>query len=248
MKLSLCLLSVGLFCAVGVCAQEPVRRFDADALRQELTGKKGGRLDLLNEKTLQARIRRIGKTMRESARDDLACIVVAGKGKFRIGGLTGELSQGSMLYIPKDSVCEYFDIEEPIDVMEWSSRGEMKSMGSQPMRPAAPGPAVFTLDGVRSARIPGENVWNAFVRRPSMILGLYMLPKSVGGDSALVHKWDEINLITRGTGKFQVGNDVMDVRPGDIIYVRKGNPHWFHTLGQDLDILIFFEMASMGGK
>ena len=78
-----------------------------------------------------------------------------------------------------------------------------------------------------------------------MIFGLYMLPEKLNGDSALTHRWDEVNLVTKGSGKFQVGQRIMDVNPGDIIYVKKGNAHFFHSLKQDLDILIFFEKRSV---
>jgi mannose-6-phosphate isomerase-like protein (cupin superfamily) len=64
----------------------------------------------------------------------------------------------------------------------------------------------------------------------------------------LVHLFDEVNLITRGSGKFSVGEQLMDVQVGDIIYVSKGNGHFFHHLDTDLDILIFFEKKSVYQK
>jgi mannose-6-phosphate isomerase-like protein (cupin superfamily) len=214
-----------------------------------MTEKGLGQLDLLNEHTVHARMRRIVGDMNDTAPFDLVCIVVGGQGRFRSGSLVKKVEKGALVFVPKDSVYGWFDVKKPIDVMEWSSTGEMKSMNASTAsrKPAEPAPATFTLEGVGRERLPGGNTWNAFIRRPSMVFGLYMLPKSVGGDSALTHRWDEINLITAGTGKFQVGSDIMEVRPGDIIYVRKGNPHFFHSLNEDLDILIFFEMASMAG-
>jgi len=103
----------------------------------------------------------------------------------------------------------------------------------------------FSPGQIETGRNGGQNAWNAFLRSKSMIYGLYMLPKKLNGDSALTHRWDEVNLITKGRGKFQVGERIMDVKPGDIIYVRKGNPHFFRTLLDDLDILILFEMRSV---
>lgn len=242
MKLTMCFVSAFIIFIDKGRGQE-VKRFHAETLRREMIERRVDRLDFLNESTVRARMRRYGAARKDTARYDLVCIVVGGAARYKIGSVTGEVRRGTMLYLPKDSVVDIFDVSEPIDLMEWSSMGEMKSM-----QMAQPAPAAFTLEDVGRQRVAGENVWNAFVRRPSMVFGLYMLPMQVGGDSALTHKWDEINLITAGSGKFQVGEEVMEVRPGDIIYVRKGNPHFFHSLKADLDILIFFEMKSMEGQ
>jgi mannose-6-phosphate isomerase-like protein (cupin superfamily) len=242
MKLPICFVSAFLIFVANGRGQE-VRRFTVDSLRREMIEGGVGRLDFLNEPTVHASLRRFGAAGKDTARHDLVCIVAGGVARFKVGSVAGEVRRGTMLYLPKDSVVDLFDVSEPIDLMEWSSMGEMESM-----RMAPPAPAAFTLEEVGRQRVAGENVWNAFVRRPSMVFGLYLLPKRVGGDSALTHKWDEINLITAGSGKFQVGEKVMEVRPGDIIYVKKGNPHFFHSLKADLDILIFFEMKSMEGQ
>jgi mannose-6-phosphate isomerase-like protein (cupin superfamily) len=224
-----------------------IQRFAVDSLQRLMVEKEARQLDFLLENTLQGSMLRITGEQSDTARYDCVFIVIAGRGESLVGNSRRVLQKGGMVYVPKDAVCRWSDITEPLWVVRWCSLGEMKSMKASVSAPA-PGPAAFTLDGVGMQRRANENVWNAFVRRPSMIFGLYMLPKTVGGDSALTHKWDEINLITAGTGKFQVGGEVMGVRPGDIIYVRKGNPHFFHTLKQDLDILIFFEMKSMEGQ
>ena len=101
---------------------------------------------------------------------------------------------------------------------------------------------VFSLDQLRASRMPDKNVFNTFFEHKSMLLGLYMLPERLKGDSAVyVHRFDEVNLITNGTGKLLVGKKNLTVKPGDIIYVRRGSGHSFNSLKQDLDVLIFFE-------
>jgi uncharacterized protein YjlB len=37
----------------------------------------------------------------------------------------------------------------------------------------------------------------------------------------------------------------MDVTVGDIVYVKKGLGHYFHSLTADFDVLILFEKKSM---
>jgi len=222
-----------------------IQRRTIDDLQQEMVAKDANQLDFLVENTLHGSMRRITSEQKDTARYDCVFIVIAGKGESMVGGSRSPLQKGAILYIPKGADCRWYNITDPLWVMQWCSLGERKSMKTPVTSAEA---AAFTLEGVGKARVAGGNVWNAFVRRPSMVFGLYMLPASVGGDSALTHQWDEINLITAGKGKFQVGEEVMDVGPGDIVYVRKGNPHYFHSLNGDLDILIFFEMASMAGR
>ena len=72
-----------------------------------------------------------------------------------------------------------------------------------------------------------------------------MLPKEHRGDSIVyTHRFDEVNLITSGSGKLIVGKDNIPAKPGDIIYVQRGTGHSFNSLEQDMDVLIFFEMRS----
>ena len=76
-------------------------------------------------------------------------------------------------------------------------------------------------------------------------MGLYMLPKSIGGDSTLTHKVDELNIVTGGAAVFSVDGKPIPVKKGDIIFVQKGLGHYFHDLQEDFDVLIFWEKKSV---
>ena len=57
----------------------------------------------------------------------------------------------------------------------------------------------------------------------------------------LTHDFDEINLVVRGNGRFEMGADAIQVGPGSIVYVEDGLGHRFANLTGDLDVLILWE-------
>ena len=105
--------------------------------------------------------------------------------------------------------------------------------------------ADYSYTEIASTASDSEDVWNSFLKRKTMVLGLYMLPQKIGGDSSLVHKIDEINIVTEGSGKFSIDDIDMNVQKGDIIFVRKGKHHFFHALNGNMKILILFETKSI---
>lgn len=193
----------------------------------------------LSENTITGRLLYIGKGQKrnEVLEYDKVYYIIDGKCKLKAGNLDVPISQGSIVFVPRESLDSFYDVEVPLHAIELASLENKSVKDTLSLS--------FSLDEIARTRKPNDDVWNDFLKRKSMIFGLYMLPKPVNGDQALTHKWDEVNLVTNGSGKFQVGDQVMDVKAGDIIYVKKGNPHFFHSLQQDLDILIFFEMRSL---
>jgi mannose-6-phosphate isomerase-like protein (cupin superfamily) len=226
--------------AKGYAQQNDVfLKFSLKDLLSQQKSKKTNSVEFLKESTLSGTIRHIGKkeTVNSVWGSDMACYVVNGTGKVKIGSNTFALTKGTIVFIPRNLSYSFFEVESPLDIFQLVSF-ENKSKGDTVAQS-------FSPTQIETGRNAGQNAWNAFLRSKSMIYGLYMLPKKLNGDSALTHRWDEVNLITKGSGKFQVGERIMDVEPGDIVYVRKGNPHFFHTLPDDLDILILFEMRSI---
>jgi len=168
---------------------------------------------------------------------DLVYWVINGTAKLKIGKTVISLDKGSIAFVPRNMPHSFYDITVSLQIFALISLENKSKQDTLSMS--------FTMEQIEKERIKDQNVWNPFLKRPSMTFGLYMLPKSVNGDSLLIHRWDEVNLITNGNGKFQVNDQIMDVKPGDIIYVQKGNGHFFHSIQQDLDILIFFEKRSV---
>jgi len=103
----------------------------------------------------------------------------------------------------------------------------------------------FSKKSMRSSRSSKENIWNPFIMYSNVMLGLYMLPYSIGGDQRLVHEWQELNIVTAGSSKFVMDSGSIEVEKGSIFFVDEGNGHYFNELDDDIDILILWEMRNV---
>lgn len=81
-----------------------------------------------------------------------------------------------------------------------------------------------------------------FLRAPSMSLGVYSL--AVGAtDEQKPHTEDEVYYVLSGCARVVVGEEERDVEAGHVIFVEAGVPHRFHTIREDLTLLVFFAPA-----
>lgn len=81
-----------------------------------------------------------------------------------------------------------------------------------------------------------------FLRVPALSVGLYTLPAG-GVDPQQPHTEDEVYYIVEGRGFIRVGEEDRAVEAGTIVFVAANVEHRFHTIGQDLKILVFFAPA-----
>lgn len=103
----------------------------------------------------------------------------------------------------------------------------------------------FSKHKIESLRDPEENSWNPFIMYSNVMLGMYTLPYEVDGDNRLVHEWQELNIITAGSSKFEMDTGSIDVEEGSIFFVEEGNGHYFDALEEDIDILILWEQRNV---
>ncbi|NJN96408.1 MAG: cupin domain-containing protein [Anaerolineales bacterium] len=81
-----------------------------------------------------------------------------------------------------------------------------------------------------------------FLRVPSLSVGLYTLPAG-GTDPQQPHNEDEVYYIVEGHGFIRVGQEDRTVETGTIVFVAANVEHRFHTISEDLKILVFFAPA-----
>jgi mannose-6-phosphate isomerase-like protein (cupin superfamily) len=81
-----------------------------------------------------------------------------------------------------------------------------------------------------------------FLRVPSLSAGLYSLPAG-GVDPQQPHTEDELYYIVEGRGYIRVGEEDRVVEPGTVVFVAAHVEHRFHTISEDLKILVFFAPA-----
>ncbi|MCB0124894.1 MAG: cupin domain-containing protein, partial [Caldilineaceae bacterium] len=57
------------------------------------------------------------------------------------------------------------------------------------------------------------------------------------------HTEDEVYYVVRGRGQILVDGEDRSVQAGSIVYVAKGIEHRFHSIAEELQILVFFAPA-----
>jgi mannose-6-phosphate isomerase-like protein (cupin superfamily) len=97
----------------------------------------------------------------------------------------------------------------------------------------------FELEAVRAEQKKSGNRYLEYLRSPSLSVGLYALPAG-SLDPQQPHSEDEVYYVIRGRGKIQVGAEDRDVRAGTTVFVGAHVEHHFHSIDEDLEILVFF--------
>jgi mannose-6-phosphate isomerase-like protein (cupin superfamily) len=81
-----------------------------------------------------------------------------------------------------------------------------------------------------------------FLQVPALSMGLYVLPAG-GTDPQKPHTEDEVYYIESGRGQIRVDGEDRMVQPGSVVYVAAGVEHRFHSIEEELRILVFFAPA-----
>ncbi|MBV9670117.1 MAG: cupin domain-containing protein [Acidobacteriales bacterium] len=81
-----------------------------------------------------------------------------------------------------------------------------------------------------------------FLRVPALSAGLYTLPAG-SIDTQQPHTEDEIYYVISGRAAFRAGTEERSVQPGSILYVKANIEHRFHSITEDLRVLVLFAPA-----
>ncbi|MBI5082258.1 MAG: cupin domain-containing protein [Chloroflexi bacterium] len=106
---------------------------------------------------------------------------------------------------------------------------------------------IFKLPDLIKQRQDSNNLYLEFIRHPSLSVGLYELPAG-GIDSQKPHTEDEVYYVVKGRGMIRVGEEDRAVSGGVTVFVAAGVDHRFHTISEDLTILVFFAPAEHSNK
>lgn len=100
----------------------------------------------------------------------------------------------------------------------------------------------FELTDLMKRHVMQEELYLEFLRVPDLSMGLYvLLAGSV--DPQEPHDEDEVYYVASGKATIEVDGEDRPVSIGSIVYVAAGVPHRFHTIEEDLVILVFFAPA-----
>jgi mannose-6-phosphate isomerase-like protein (cupin superfamily) len=93
-----------------------------------------------------------------------------------------------------------------------------------------------------SQRADSNKLYLEFLKVPDLSAGLYVLPAS-GTDPQSPHTEDEVYYVVSGRAQIMVADENRRVQAGSIIYVEKNIAHHFHSIEEELTVLVFFAPA-----
>ena len=97
----------------------------------------------------------------------------------------------------------------------------------------------FELSAVIADRQRSGQDYLQFLNAGSLSVGLYALPAG-GDDPQQPHAEDEVYYVVAGRATLRVGGEDRPVTPGSIVFVGARIEHRFHTITEDLTLLVFF--------
>ena len=100
----------------------------------------------------------------------------------------------------------------------------------------------YELAQLISQRESSNKLYLEFLKVPDLSLGLYVLPAG-GADPQSPHTEDEVYYVVGGRAQILVAEENRDVQAGSIVYVPKNVAHRFHSIEEDLTVLVFFAPA-----
>ena len=105
----------------------------------------------------------------------------------------------------------------------------------------------FELTQLISQRETSNKHYLEFLKVPDLSMGLYVLPAG-GADPQSPHTEDEVYYVVSGRAKIKVADEDRLVQAGSIVYVAKNVEHRFHSIEEDLTVLVFFAPAEYSIK
>lgn len=81
-----------------------------------------------------------------------------------------------------------------------------------------------------------------FLRVPALSAGLYVVAAGAD-DPQTPHSEDEIYYVLRGRARFACGEEDHAVGPGTVLFVEAGARHRFHSVSEELAVLVVFGPA-----
>lgn len=104
---------------------------------------------------------------------------------------------------------------------------------------------VHDLAALEARRTAEERRYLEFLRVPAMSAGLYTLPTGAA-DPQTPHAQDELYHVVAGRAVLRIGEEDHPVAVGSVCFVAAQVPHRFHTVTEDLRVLVVFAPSETG--
>ena len=105
----------------------------------------------------------------------------------------------------------------------------------------------FEFADLISQQKDSNKLYLEFLKVPDLSVGLYVLPAG-GTDPQSPHTEDEVYYVVSGRAKIKVADEDRDVQAGSIVYVAKNVEHRFHSIEEELKVIVFFAPAEYSNK
>lgn len=102
----------------------------------------------------------------------------------------------------------------------------------------------FELPQLISQKESTGKLYLEFLRTPDLSMGLYQLPAG-GTDPQSPHTEDEVYYVVGGRASIKVGDEDRVVQAGSVVYVAKKVEHRFHSIEEELTVLVFTSTGSV---
>lgn len=105
----------------------------------------------------------------------------------------------------------------------------------------------YELAQLISQRSDSNKLYLEFLKVPDLSMGLYVIPANEI-DPQSPHTEDEVYYVVSGKAQVLVAEENRPVQAGSIIYVEKNVAHRFHSIEEELTVLVFFAPAEYSNK
>ena len=103
-------------------------------------------------------------------------------------------------------------------------------------------PPVWSHEQLENTRAQEAKPYLEFLREPAISAGLYTLP--VGStDLQQPHSEDEVYIVLEGQAQIRIGDQDYPVKTGDTIFVPAQKEHRFHSIVEELRVIVVFAPA-----
>ena len=96
-------------------------------------------------------------------------------------------------------------------------------------------------------RADSNKLYLEFLKVPDLSMGLYVLPADEM-DPQSPHIEDEVYYVVSGRAQIKVADENHAVQAGSIVYVAKNVEHRFHSIEEELTVIVFFAPAEYSNK
>jgi mannose-6-phosphate isomerase-like protein (cupin superfamily) len=105
----------------------------------------------------------------------------------------------------------------------------------------------YELRNLLDEREASGKLYLEFFKVPDLSMGLYVLPAG-SRDPQSPHTEDEVYYVISGRARILVADEDQEVQAGSIVYVAKNIAHHFHSIEEDLTVLVLFAPAEYANR